>query len=231
MNNIGQIVFNSKICDHAKWCPAKTACERMMGVADNEAPIYYDTEKKKIAVNGNMCAAYDCIDKPCTRQCQYFIYAYTEAEKWLLEQEFSQIEEDPEFNFIPRFNAGGCPKHSSIKYDELLDLINDNNGLLLVEITNARSSVGIFEGIKYSELMSEDIYNRYYRKLFIDDLETLQCAEKNFDFYELPVILVFHKNECVEKFSGIYKNTEPDRIKELQYKLNKAILNYSKINT
>lgn len=223
---MGQVVFNSKICDHAKWCPAKTACERTMGVDDNQAAIYFDSITNKITVNGQMCASYDCIDKMCTRQCQYFKYAYTNAEKWMLEQEVAQFEEDPKFNFIPRLNAGGCPEHLKIEYNDLIHLININKGLLFVEIINARSSVGIFEGVKFSDLMPESIYNLYYRKLFIEDLEILQLAESKFEFYELPVILVFYKEQCIEKITGTYKNNELKRVAELKDKFRKIIEYY-----
>ncbi|MDR2204444.1 MAG: hypothetical protein LBE76_09200 [Nitrososphaerota archaeon] len=56
---MGQIVFNTKICDHSDWCPAKKACERLMGVGANQAAIYTDTISKKITVNGAMCASYN----------------------------------------------------------------------------------------------------------------------------------------------------------------------------
>lgn len=223
---MGQVVFNSKICDHAKWCPAKTACERMMNVDDNQSAIFYDFTTNKISVDGKKCASYDCIEKPCTRQCQYFKYAYTDAEKWMLEQEVLQFEEDPNFNFIPRLNAGGCPEHLKIEYKDLIRLIDINKGLLFIEITNARSSIGIFEAIRYCDLMPQNIYNLYYRKLFIEDLDVLQLVESKFEFYELPVILVFDKEQCVEKITGIYKNNEPGRVAELKNKIEQIIRHY-----
>lgn len=227
---MGQVVFNFKICDHEKWCPAKTACERMMGVDNNQAAIFYDSITNKITVNGALCTSYGCIDKPCTRQCQYFKYAYTNAEKWMLEQEVAQFAEDPNFNFIPRLNAGGCPEHLKIGYDDLIHLIDINKGLLFVEIINARSSVSIFEGVKYYDLMPENIYNLYYRKLFIEDLEVLQLAESKFEFYELPVILVFNKKQCVEKIIGSYKNNESKRVTELKDKFQEIIKHYFNLN-
>ena len=227
---MGQIVFNYKTCDHEKWCPAKTACEKNMNVADNHAAIYYDSKTRKIKVNGELCASFNCKEQLCTRQCQYFKYAFTNAEKWVLDQEIELFTEDPNYYFIPRFNAGGCQPHIRIDYEELITLVANNKSLLLVEITNARSSISIFEAVKYSTLLPDEIYNSYFRKLFVTDLNILQAAEDRFRFFELPAILVFDKDKCVDRITGICKNNEPAKINIMRQKLKNHISNILNIN-
>ena len=224
---MGWIVFNSKRCDHAKGCPVITSCAKAMGVPVGEGAVYYDETEGKVKVNAEACNRFECYSRDCMRDCiDCFSYAATETDRWWALEQIYKSTDDESFTIIDRYNSGYVTAFKQIEIDDACDYIKAMGSLCILEITSLVSCCSAHDSIPIVELIPNTIYERYYKKVVVNDEQQAIKAESLFGIDELPVMLFFFKNERIGKITGIYRNCEVWVHDQLKEKINSILRPY-----
>ena len=187
------VLINWKICDNAKECNGPSVCPT--------DAIYWDLEKKSLAIDNSKCTSCGLCEPSCPVGA--IRVARTDEEFNRIKRE---IEADPRTVaelFVDRYGAAPIdPRAQGFSVDSL-----ETNKLLAVELFKNETIHCLLTSIPIRELLgSADVG---FRKAVADD-ELL----KRYDIKQLPALLFFKDRKLVGKIEGYYSEDQKDEFKK-----------------
>ena len=210
-----KVIFNHKLCDHEPSCTEILHCASAFGGDKSKAAIWYDEVNRRVVLDESKCS---CNGVCRCLTCPLFIKTDDENEYWLENDKIKRTKRDPNFRKKDMYSSGWASPCHRISIEIVKQKIA-NRDTFILEVNNKIGSLAEYVLIEILSLMPKDIYDRYYKKLLLTNIDEIEEVEDILKINELPCMLLIFDGEIVQEVYGIYKNNNPGRAKILKDKV------------
>lgn len=192
------VLINKKRCDNAEVCPCIEGCP--------QKAFYYDKERATVAVHNELCI--NC--RKCMITCEAgAVKVYRNDDECAkIKTEYDEDIMTVEALFQDRYGATSVDEKYKIGLDNLDKLIEDSNKPLLIEFYDEDEASCLINSIPIEEIIGAVNVPLSYRKIEIDDLDSI----KNFEIGELPALLIIEDGEIKFKHVGPVRVEDKDTL-------------------
>ena len=194
------VVINFKICDNAQECSGIEACPN--------GAIYWDEEKETLATNNSICTGCGICEDVCPIGA--IRTAKTDEEYALLEKEIEEDERTTEDLFVDRYGAVPIDDAKNIRYDELVQKLQTEQGVIIAEFYDDNSIQCLLKSIPVSDIIKMIKECVAYYKVEVSD-----TVIDEFSITELPTLCIFKSGHLKKKIDGYYEIEDAEKLNSI----------------
>lgn len=204
------VLVNLKICDNADVCSGVEVCPT--------GAIYWSEKNKTLEFNNSKCTCCGLCADACPAKA--IAVASTEAEYKAIKQSFDDDPRTVKDLMVERYGASPVDESIMIPISEANSLIDNNTGLLAIEIVNDSDTACLIDSVPIAELF-DDLEYTHVKVMTNDELYNNFSQVHN--VVDIPTFLLFSSKQIILKINGVVSNQDQQDRAEFIKKVKDAI--------